>query len=275
MKTTTLLVSIISVGIIACSNAEGPEKPHLCPCGQVHKEMMRTGFSYETLSQFYTIVLKNRNEWGIYHCWDCGTELPEREKREGDEFPVVHDGPPVHSRPEKPKPCGCNVSREALYDGYHSLSFDGTRYIMRTLDDKALEIRFCWFCGGTMPEFKEEEWSVIDVAPATKSITGTLKEVATGLNAQLEACRKGTRLKPMTIFVDEEVAHIRVEDTCAHSNIGHAIWCAARHSGVGVKMEENKITLHADAAAKAKAEKMREQNEPGDGDESDPFAKPE
>ncbi len=64
MKTTTLLASIISVGIIACSSAEEPEKPHLCPCGQVHKEMMRTGFSYKTQSQFYTIVLKNRNEWG-------------------------------------------------------------------------------------------------------------------------------------------------------------------------------------------------------------------
>ncbi|CAN5158751.1 hypothetical protein BH23VER1_BH23VER1_03240 [soil metagenome] len=236
--------------------------------------MMRTGFSFESQSQFYTIILMNGNNWGLYHCWDCGTKLPEREKRADDEVPVVYDGPPVHSRPEMPKPCGCNVSREALYDGYHTLSFDGTRYIMKTLDDKALEIRFCWFCGGTMPEFKEEDWSVIDVAPATKSISGTLKEVATGLNGQLEACRKGTRLKPMTIFVDEEVAHIRVEDTCAHSNVGHAIWCAARHAGVGLKMEGNKITLHADAAAKAKADEMRGENEAGDGQASDPFANP-
>jgi hypothetical protein len=40
-------------------------------------------------------------------------------------------------------------------------------------------------------------------------------------------------------------------------------------------MEENKITLHADAAAKAKADKMREESKPEDGEESDSFAKPQ
>jgi|GEM_PF-3651632 len=142
---------------------------------------------------------------------------------------------------------------------------------MQVLGDVALEIRFCWFCGGTMPEFKDEEWSVIDVAPATKSITGTLKEVAAELNGQLEACRKGTRLKPTTIIVNEDVAHIRVEDTCAHSVIGHAIWCAARHAGVGLKVEENKIILHADAAAKERAEKTEEEQKAIK--ENDPFLK--
>ncbi|MFN4943191.1 MAG: hypothetical protein ACK40T_05655 [Akkermansiaceae bacterium] len=267
----TLLGLIFFVGLLTSGKSDEPEKPHLCPCGKVYKEMMSTGFSFEDQSQFYTIVLKNNNEWGLYYCWDCGTELPERDKRGGEEFPVVHDGPPVHLRPEKPKPCGCNISKEALYNGYHTLSFDGKRYVMQVLGDVALEIRFCWFCGGTMPEFKDEEWSVIDVAPATKSITGTLKEVAAELNGQLEACRKGTRLKPTTIIVNEDVAHIRVEDTCAHSVIGHAIWCAARHAGVGLKVEENKIILHADAAAKERAEKTEEEQKAIK--ENDPFLK--
>ncbi|MCX6877026.1 MAG: hypothetical protein NTW21_24920 [Verrucomicrobia bacterium] len=272
MKTAILIGIAISAVLLYPVELGASEKPHLCPCGRVYNEMMRTGFSFKDKSQFYTILLKNRNKWGLYYCWHCGTQLPEREKLGDEEFPIVHDGPPVHSRPEKPKPCVCNISREALYDHYHTLSFDGKRYIMETLDGKVLGVRFCWSCGGTMPEFKEEEWSVIDFAPATKSFSGTFKEVAAGLNGLLEDCRSGTRLKPMTIFVDGEVADIRVEETCDHSNVGHAIWNAARHAGVGLKVEEKKITVHADPAAKAEAEKMRVQQEADQV--TDPFAPP-
>jgi len=229
MKRIIWIAFLIIAGIFVCLWSYGVfDKYPLCPCGTVYKALQDQDFSSNA-----TYEIKGKDSiFAVYYCWYCGTKLSFAGNSLADE--------PVNN----PKPCACNSPLEFLYDPKSGFSYAGSNYIMETLHGKRFKVRYCWFCGGKMPEFNESEWSVIYVAPATKSLSGSLKEVVAELNELLEKCRSGTKLKPTTIILDDAVPDRHVDMICTHGTILHTLARLAKDSGADLRFENNTVTIY-------------------------------